>query len=145
MWWIRPGTATIPVIAAVFLSSCAGAVATDSYVVEHEPSKIEKIDGSDRVRVVLTEAAAERLDIRTTPVQRSAEGSVVPSAAVFVDPDGVWWVYTSPEPFVFVRHEVDLDREEGGRAFLSNGPPVGADVVTVGVAELSGVEDEIGH
>jgi hypothetical protein len=69
---------------------------------------------------------------------------VVPSAAVFVDPEGHWWVYTNPEPLVFVRHEIDLDQQAGGRAYLSKGPPAGTKVVTVGVPELSGIEEGIG-
>lgn len=142
---IRPGTAAVWVVPALLVSSCAGAVAADSYVIEHEPSSIETIHGSDLVRVIVTERAAERLDVQTTRVEQTAEGLVVPSAAVFVDPEGVWWVYTNPEPLVFVRHEVGLEREDGGRAFLSSGPPAGTEVVTVGVAELYGVEDEIGH
>jgi hypothetical protein len=70
---------------------------------------------------------------------------VVPSSAVFVDTEGHWWVYTNPEPQVFVRHHVDLDRQAGGRAFLRSGPVVGTEVVKVGVPVLSGIEDGVGH
>jgi hypothetical protein len=73
------------------------------------------------------------------------ERIVVPSSALLVDPSGVFWVYTSPSPRVFVRHRVEVDREDEGRAFLRAGPALGTQVVTVGVAELYGAEFEIGH
>jgi len=72
-------------------------------------------------------------------------GLVVPSAAVFVDPNGVWWVYTTGPAFSYVRHEVEVLRENGERTVLSRGPAPGTGIVTVGVAELYGVESGVGH
>ncbi len=144
MTHVRPGIAALFVAPTLLVASCAGAV-SDAYIIENEPASIETIAGSDHVRVRLTERAAERLGVKTSPVGRTTGGLVIPSAALFVDPEGVWSVYTNPEPLVFVRHEVELVRETGGRAVLSSGPPVGTPVVTVGVAQLRGVEDEIGH
>lgn len=140
----RLGLAALPVIAALLLSSCAEAV-SDEYVVLNEPGSVEPIEGTDLARVTLADGAAERLELQTTPVAKSAGGLVVPSAAVFVDTEGVWWVYTNPEPNVFVRHEIGLERSDGGVAFLSSGPAPGTDVVTVGVPELYGVEAEVDH
>jgi hypothetical protein len=141
---IRAAMAALALIPTLLLSSCAGAV-VDKYTIEHEPASVEHIDGTDHVRVTLTERAVQRLGIDTTPVAQTANGLVVPSSAVFVDPEGVWWVYTNPEPLVFVRHEIAITREEGGVAFLSSGPPAGTEVVTVGVTELYGVEEGVGH
>lgn len=140
----RLGLAVLPVTAALLLSSCADA-ASDEYVVQNEPGSVEPIEGTDLARVTLADGAAERLELQTTPVAKSAGGLVVPSAAVFVDTEGIWWVYTNPEPNVFVRHEIGLDRNDNGLAFLSSGPPLGTDVVTVGVPELYGVEAAVGH
>ena len=140
----RLGLAALPVIAALLLSSCAEAV-SDEYIVQNEPGSVEPIEGTDLARVTLADGAAERLELQTTPVAKSAGGLVVPSAAVFVDTEGVWWVYTNPEPNVFVRHEIGLERSDGGVAFLSSGPAPGTDVVTVGVPELYGVEAEVDH
>ncbi len=70
---------------------------------------------------------------------------MVPSSAVFVDTEGAWWVYTNPKPLVFERQKIALQREAGGFAYFASGPPVGTKVVTVGVPELSGVEDAVGH
>jgi FlaG/FlaF family flagellin (archaellin) len=142
---IRPEIAVTVTLAALLLSSCGGTVEANPHVVEHAPATIETIEGSDLVRVRLTDKAAERLDIQTTTVQSTGQGSVVPSTAVLVDTDGVWWVYTVAEPLVFVRHEIAVVTEDEGLAYLSSGPPVGTEVVTVGVAELSGAEAEISH
>jgi AcrB/AcrD/AcrF family len=143
--WTRLPRAALPLLATLLLSSCAGAVA-DAYTIEHEPAHVEPLPGDDHLqRITLEGPASQRLAIQTTEVQNAADRLVVPSSAVFVDPEGHWWVYTNPEPLVFVRQEIELDRQAGGRAYLSSGPPVGTRVVTVGVQELSGIEDGVGH
>jgi Cu/Ag efflux pump CusA len=142
--WTRLTRPALPLIATLLLSSCAGAVA-DEYTIEHEPAHVEPIAGSDLQRITLEERAAQRLAIQTTEVKKATNRLVVPSAAVFVDTHGDRWVYANPEPLVFVRHQIVLDREAGGRAYLSSGPPAGTRVVTVGVPELSGIEDGVGH
>ena len=141
----RLARAALPVMATLLLASCAGAVA-DEYTIEHEPAHVEKVAGSDHVqRSPWRREAAQRLAIQTTEVRKAARQLVVPSAAVFVDTEGRHWVYTNPEPLVFVRHEIAVDREAGGRAYLSSGPPAGTRVVTVGVPQLAGIEDGVGH
>jgi hypothetical protein len=86
-------------------------------------------------------------DPRTRAVGSAAPGSrtVVPYAAVLYDSHGDTWVYTSPEPLVFIRHKVKIEYIEGDRAVLSEGPAVGMNVVTIGAAELLGTEFEVGH
>ncbi|HEV3399963.1 MAG TPA: hypothetical protein VG693_11805, partial [Actinomycetes bacterium] len=135
----------LPLLATLLLASCAGSVA-DAYTVEHEPAHVEPIPGTDHVqRITLEEPAAKRLALKTTPVRKQGDRLVVPSSAVFVDTEGHWWVYTSPEPLVYVRHQVGIERQAGGRAYLKTGPTVGTEVVTVGVPELAGIEDGVGH
>lgn len=75
----------------------------------------------------------------------SSGRTVVPYSAVLYDSHGETWVYTSPQPLVFVRHRIEIDHIEGNRAVLRTGPPVGTTVVTVGAAELLGTEFEVGH
>jgi hypothetical protein len=53
-------------------------------------------------------------------------------------------VYVETEPLVYVRHAITVDRVDGDVAVLHDGPPVGTPVVTVGSAELYGVESGIG-
>lgn len=69
---------------------------------------------------------------------------VVPYSALIYDLNGDTWVYVNPEPLVFMRHPVTVDFVEGDRAILSDGPPVGTMVATVGVAELYGADTGIG-
>ena len=78
-------------------------------------------------------------------VQLSLLGSgttrkIVPYAAVIYDVNGETWVYTNPEPLVFIRHSISIDYIEGDLAFLTEGSPAGTEVVTVGGAELYGAE-----
>jgi len=65
---------------------------------------------------------------------------VVPTSSVLYDAKGKTWVYTNPEPQVFVRHAITVDHIDGDRVVLSDGPAPGTTVVTVGAAELLGTE-----
>jgi hypothetical protein len=100
----------------------------------------------------------------------NGQRKVVPYSAIVYDTKGGAWVYTSPEPLVYVRHPVTVsffDVEETklttndiyattsiedfliayggrGRAVLLEGPPLGTQIVTVGAMELFGAETGIG-
>ena len=52
--------------------------------------------------------------------------------------------YAAIGPRTYVRTAVTVERVEADRAVLSDGPPVATEVVTVGVAELHGVESGVG-
>lgn len=136
--------ATVPLLMAALLLGACGEAPSDEHEID-DPVTLQEVEGTELSSVTLTQQAAERLGIQTAPVESSAEGTVVPSAAVLVDPNGDFWVYTSPEPLVFVRHAISIDHEEGDQAFLSDGPPAGTQVVTVGVSEVYGSEYEVGH
>lgn len=140
----RLALAALPLAAGLQLTSCAEAV-SDAYVVEHDPGKVEHVDGSEIGRVILEVGAEERLGLQTAAVWRQGTDRAVSDAAVFVDPEGTWWVYTNPEPGVFVRREVTLESQHDGVAVFSSGPRPGTQVVTTGVAELYGIESEVGH
>ena len=139
----RLALATFPVAAAL-LTSCAG-VPSDAYVIENDPGTVERVDGSDLGRVILSDGAEERLGVETARVTREGLRLAVSDSAIFVDPDGAWWVYTNPEPGVYVRHEITLKDQRDGLALFSSGPKPGTEVVTAGVAEIYGVEAEVGH
>ena len=108
------------------------------------PPQVEKIEGTELNRVVLTEEAAQRLDIQTAPVREEqvngTQRKVIPYAAVIYDLKGETWTYTNPEPLTFVRQPITVDHIEGDKAVLSDGPAAGTEVVTVGVAELYGTD-----
>ncbi|HYS18466.1 MAG TPA: hypothetical protein VET45_16195 [Candidatus Binatia bacterium] len=73
-------------------------------------------------------------------VSGAAMRSVVPTSSMLYDAKGKTWVYTNPEPMVFVRHAITVDHIDGDRVVLSDGPAPGTVVVTVGAAELLGTE-----
>jgi multidrug efflux pump subunit AcrA (membrane-fusion protein) len=90
--------------------------------------------------LTLTEKAVERLDIQVAEVAENA----IPYAALLYELDGSTFVYTNPEPLTFVRAPVVVDRIEGDRVALVEGPPAGTAVVIVGGAELIGIEFGLG-
>jgi hypothetical protein len=69
---------------------------------------------------------------------------VVPYASLLYDIKGDTWIYTSPRTLVFVRHPVQVNYIDNEWAVLTEGPPAGTAVVSVGVAELYGTEFKIG-
>ena len=131
-------------IACLQLAACARtSVAQES---DSRAFKVEPIEGTDLSRVILSEQAAQRLDIQTAAVRfvqvKGTQRKVIPYAAILYDAEGHSWVYTNPDPLTFVRAPVTVDYVEGDLAVLSAGPPAGSAVVTVGAAELYGCEEE---
>jgi hypothetical protein len=90
-------------------------------------------------------APGQRVRVETPLSGSGALRKVVPHSAVIYGAHGESWVYTSPEPLTYVRHPITIDYIENDLAVLTDGPPAGTDVVTVGVAELFGTEFEVGH
>ena len=135
---------SVLIVAALSLAACGGSTSADEET--SAPAVLEQIEGSDIMRITLTEEAASRLDIQTASVQEGAAAgsstrqTTIPYAAVLYEPDGVTFTYTSPEPLVFVRQSITVDRIDGDLAFLTDGPPTGTAVVVVGAAELYGAE-----
>jgi hypothetical protein len=105
---------------------------------------VDKIDGSDLKKLTLSEHAAQRLGLTTAEVTASGPETTVPYSAILYDKSGATWAYTNPEGLVFVRAEVTVDRVAQGVAYLGAGPDPGTKVVTVGAAELWGVETGVG-
>lgn len=129
------------IIAVSPISACTSKPAAAEKV---NPVKLEPIEGSDLKRVILTEKAAERIDLQTVLVQEAVVNGVtrivVPYAAVLYGLNGETWSYTSQEPLTFVRQPIIVDFIDGDMAILVEGPALGTEVVTVGVAELFGAE-----
>ena len=138
-------------LCGLLLSACAHLPEEEEEL--NQPATLEAIDGSDVSRITLTEQAVERVDIQAAPVVDTGSGTAIPYAAVFYTADGETWTYTSPEPLTFVRVPVlavtafvaplVVDRIRGDRAFLSDGPPLGMEVVTQGASELYGTETDV--
>jgi hypothetical protein len=105
---------------------------------------VDKIEGSDLKKLTLSEHAAQRLGLTTAEVTASGPETSVPYSAILYDKKGATWAYTNPEGLVFIRAEVTVDRVAQGIAYLGKGPDAGTKVVTVGAAELWGVETGVG-
>ncbi len=73
------------------------------------------------------------------------EVTTVPAAAVVYDAAGGAWVYEKTRPHTFARRRVDVRRTTGATVVLTRSPPVGTEVVSIGVAQLFGVEFGAGH
>ena len=128
---------------ALVAAGCGGGSSAEEE--ESGPATIYEVEGSDLSRVELTAEAAQRLDIQTAAVEQNGGGKVVPYSAVFYSPTGETWVYVSPKPLTFVRQEIVVDRIDGDKALLKDGPSAGTKIATVGVAELYGAETGLGE
>jgi hypothetical protein len=125
----------ILIFAGFLLSACGGGqipVTGDKV----SPSKLEAIEGTDLSRVILTEKAAERIGVQTA----QAKGLVIPYSAVIYDTKGGTWIYTNPEPLIYVRAPIEISRIDGDQVLLAKGLESDAPIVTVGVAEIYGAE-----
>jgi hypothetical protein len=145
---LRAACAGLVLIAgAVSLSACGEASTGYDYetATHHEPAKLEPIKGTDVHRVIFDAEGAKRVGLQTAPIRQNGEGTVIPYDAVIYNSDGKTYTYTAPEPLTFVRQEISIDHVVGDSAMLSDGPPAGTEVVTVGAAEVYGTEFEVAH
>jgi hypothetical protein len=134
----RPSLAAgvVACLAALTLSACTE-VDTDT-ATGYEPATLD-----DRKRVTFTAEGAERTGLETAPVKRHGRRSSVPYAALLYDPVGKTYVYANSTHRTFERVAVAVARIDGDRVVLSDGPPAGTEVVTVGAAEVYGTELEV--
>ena len=110
-----------------------------------EAATLEEVEGQDVSRITLTEKAAERLGVTTGEVEMLEGKLQVPYSALIYDASGGTWVYTNPEPLVFIREPVAVERIEAPTVKLASGPQPGTKIVTVGAAELLGAELDTAH
>jgi hypothetical protein len=140
----RLAAAALMMLVALSLSACKE-VESES-AAGYEPSKLEAVKGAkedDAKRIVFTKEGAARTDLKTGKVRRNGDGTVVPYEALIYDDEAKTFVYTSPKPLSYLRAPVTVDRIEGQRVYLSEGPPAGTAVVTTGATEVYGTELEI--
>lgn len=132
--------------AAASLSSCAGTPASAAKATE--PFTLKPVAGGDRLEVKVSALSARRIGIQTALVREVGVGGTVRKAvdyaALIYEPSGATSVYTNPKPLVFVRHAVTVESNDGTTVVLADGPPVGTPVVTVGGAQLLGMEFGVG-
>ena len=146
---LRAACAGLVLITGVVSLSACGGEASSGYDYEtashHEPAKLEPIKGTDLHRVIFDAEAAERAGVQTAPIRQNGDGKIMPYSALIYTSDGKTYAYRSPEPLTYVRQEIKIDRVDGDSVVLSEGPPAGTEVVTVGTAEVYGTDFEIAH
>jgi len=133
---VRP--AVLLVVCVVALAGCG--------TVEGEDPDLPRVatvatagDGTGGL-ITLSEAAERRLGIATAPVATGSAGLVVPYAALVYEVDGRTTVFAETEPLTYQRTPVTVASRSGDQVVLTAGPPAGTEVVTVGAAELVGIE-----
>ena len=132
------------VVAAMPLSACKEIEQESAEA--YEPASLSTAPGAnddDLKLVKFTPEGAKRVDLATARVTRSGKHAVIPYEALIYDDEGDTHVYASPKPLSFLRVPVEVERIVGNRVLLSEGPPVGTSVVTVGAIEVYGAELEI--
>jgi hypothetical protein len=126
----------VMVIAGLQLSACG----SNSEPEAPEPARVE-VTASGLGRVTLSEEGVQRIGLKTAQVRKVGGGKFeIPYAAILYEPDGKTYAFTEPKPLTFVRRPIAVDSISGKGAILSDGPPDGTEVVTVGAAELYGAE-----
>ena len=132
------------IVAGLMLAACN----KEEAKTHAKPAHTEAVDGSEYKRVILTEKAAERLDIQTDAIrEEEVDGSprqVMPYAALVYGLNGETWAYTNPEPLTYTRQPVSVDYIDQDLVVLLESPSSGTQVVTVGVSELYGVDTGVG-
>ena len=126
--------------AVIISSDGEGMTPLQAKLVEGGPTEAkmqyyEVINGGDH-----TLRPGQHVQVRIPHPDNGKPQKVIPYSAVIYSPNGRAWTYTSTEPFAFVRHPIEIDYIDGDRVILKEGPATGSPVVTVGTAELWGVE-----
>ena len=145
---LRAACAGLVLIASVVSLSACGEASTgyDYETASHRvPAKLEPIKGTEVQRVIFDAEAAKRVGLKTAPIRQDGQETVMPYDAVIYGADGKAYAYTAPEPLTYVRQEISIDHVAGDSVVLSDGPPVGTEVVTVGTAEVYGTEFEVAN
>lgn len=139
----KVAAALLAALLAVAPAACKQAEAIEE---EHyQASKITPIEDGDHPMVTLTQLAADRIGLKTAPIERSKGVTSIPYAAVLYDAaDGQPYVFVNPRGLTFHREDVDIASVDGDTVELADGPPVGTRVVTVGVPQIHGAELEFG-
>ena len=145
----RTSVAVLAMLGAFMVSGCNREQVAEKY----HPAKLEETANKDIMKITLQAKAAERIGLETIALKeetvmlsgKSATRKVMPYGALMYDTKGETWAFTNPEPLVFIRHKVAVESIDGDRVILTEGPPAGTAVVTVGAAELMGVENKYGH
>jgi hypothetical protein len=131
-------------IVVTAIASTAGCAEIESVTAEpYEPAHLESTRPDQPKRVILTEEAVQRTELKTTRVRLEDGDLEVEHAALVYDQKGKPWVFTVVGPRTYVRAPVEIEEIDDELMILATGPRPGTEVVTVGAIELWGAELEV--
>jgi len=142
--WLTP---VFVILTALTLAACG---TNPEVLSERIPAAVvEKVEGLEFNRLILTEKAAQRLGIEIAPIREiEVDGTkriAIPYAAVLYGTNGDTWTYVAADALTFMRQSVEVDYIEDELAILSASLPIDLEVVTVGVSELYGIDTGVGR
>lgn len=137
-WIMLTMAATLPLLGCVKTTESAKAAKAPAHatVVAQDATKVG--------RITLSEAATKRLGIEFAEVKVDGERLQAPYNALLYDASGREWVFVSSAPNVYTRTDLKVETIEGDKVLYSKGPPAGTRLVTMGAAELYGIEFGVG-
>jgi Cu/Ag efflux pump CusA len=134
------GMAALLVAAALAVTGCQQVSAQDSdMAVVEAPAVLEPAADGGPGRIILSAEAEDRLGIETAVVS-DGQPATIPYGGVVYDNEGAAWTFVRMNGRTYQRAPISISDVVGDQALLSSGPPTGTEVVTVGAAELVGVE-----
>jgi Cu/Ag efflux pump CusA len=137
----RPvGLGVLALTAGLGLTGCQTSASADAEADIAAAASVVQDDDGGPATLHLTGDSVQRLGIETAAVSEAAGGLAVPYAAVVYDPDGGAWAFVEQDTGVYQRTPIAITSVDGDLVRVSEGPEPGTQVVTVGAAELVGVE-----
>jgi Cu/Ag efflux pump CusA len=133
------GIASLFVAAGLGLAGCQTVAGAETDPA-NAPASVEAAPNGGPARLTVMDEAVQRLGIQTVPVAGEPGALVIPYSAVVYDADGATWAFVQEDTGVYRRALIAITSVDAANAVLSGGPPPGTPVVTVGAAELVGVE-----
>jgi len=143
---LRGLAGSVAAVAVITLgaSGCSEAGASNEANPETAVTVEAGADEDQPARLTVSERAEQRLGLRTEPVRpltgQPGATEVISYSAVVYDADGKPWAYSAPSPRTYIRVPIEISSIAGKTVQLKSGPPVGSQVVVVGVPELVGAE-----
>jgi hypothetical protein len=89
-------------------------------------------------------APGQRVLVELALTGDGTQKRVLPLDSVIYGLHGETWVYTNPQPLVFVRQPITIDYMDGELVYLTDGPTAGTPIIAVGAAMLYGAESGVG-
>ncbi|WP_369142333.1 efflux RND transporter permease subunit [Streptomyces sp. R44] len=150
-WAVGLSAAGLLLAGGAGLTACGDSDSSSASAAEHTdqpPAEIEEVTEGKIPHLTLAEDTVKRIHLTTEPLRQAPLDGVgpartlIPLKAVVYDPEGKTFAFTNPKPFVYIRTPVQLGQFGEHDAVVTSGLATGTRVVTVGAAELLGIEYE---